>query len=87
MVEPTGLHGGSVTNPIRVMNSEHDRVGELLVTLRRQTGGYEPPEDACPTWRALYAGCAEMEADVHQHVHLENNLLFPKIIGLEMSLG
>ena len=86
-VEPTGLHGGSVTNPIRVMNSEHDRVGELLVTLRRQTGGYEPPEDACPTWRALYAGGAEMEADVHQHVHLENNLLFPKIIGLEMSLG
>lgn len=85
-VEPTGLHGGSVTNPIRVMNSEHDRVGEP-VTLRRQTGGYEPPEDACPTWRALYAGCAEMEADVHQHVHLENNLLFPKIIGLEMSLG
>ena len=74
-------------NPIRVMHSEHDRVGELLATLRRQTSGYQPPADACPTWRALYAGCAEMEADVHQHVHLENNVLFPKVISVEMALA
>lgn len=86
-VETTTLHCGSVMNPIRVMHSEHDRVGELLATLRRQTSGYQPPADACPTWRALYAGCAEMEADVHQHVHLENNVLFPKVISVEMALA
>ena len=86
-VETTQFHCGSVMNPIRVMHAEHDRVGELLATLRQQTGGYQPPDDACPTWRALYTGCGELEADVHQHVHLENNVLFPKIIGLEMSLA
>jgi regulator of cell morphogenesis and NO signaling len=85
-VEATEFHCGSVANPIRVMHSEHDRVGELLATLRHQTGHYQPPDDACPTWRALYAGLAELEADVHQHVHLENNVLFPKVIGLEMAL-
>ncbi|MEQ1702868.1 MAG: iron-sulfur cluster repair di-iron protein [Ilumatobacteraceae bacterium] len=86
-VEATTFHCGSVMNPIRVMHLEHDRVGALLATLRRQTGGYQPPADACPTWRALYAGFAEMEADVHQHVHLENNVLFPKVISLEMALA
>jgi regulator of cell morphogenesis and NO signaling len=85
-VEPTSFQCGSVANPIGVMNVEHDRVGELLETLRHQTGGYVPPDDACPTWRALYGGLAEMEADVHQHVHLENNVLFPKIIGLQTAL-
>jgi len=85
-VEATSLHSGSVTNPIRAMHVEHDEVGALLAALRHQTQGYSAPADACPTWRALYAGLAEMEADVHQHVHLENNVLFPKIISLEMAL-
>lgn len=80
-VEPTAFHCGSVRNPIGVMHAEHDRVGELLATLRVQTGGYEPPADACPTWRALYAGLAELEADTHRQVHLENNVLFPKIVA------
>ena len=85
-VEPAAVHCGSVINPIHVMHAEHDRVGELLATLRQQTGSYQAPADACPTWRALYAGCAEMEAAIAKHVHLENNVLFPRIIGLEAAL-
>jgi regulator of cell morphogenesis and NO signaling len=81
------VHCGSVANPIAVMHAEHDRVGELLAALRHQTGGYLVPDDACPTWRALYAGLAELEQDTHAHVHLENNVLFPKIIALEAALG
>ena len=85
-IEATAFHCGSVQNPIRVMFAEHDRAGELLATLRHLTGGYEPPSDACPTWRTLYAGLAELEADTHQHVHLENNVLFPEIMALESAL-
>lgn len=74
---------GTVQNPLRVMHAEHDRVGELLATLRARTDTYQVPGDACPTWRALYAGLAELEADIHVHVHLENNVLFPRIVELE----
>lgn len=85
-VEPTTFDCGSVASPLRVMLAEHDRAGELLASLRRRTDGYAPPEDACPTWRALYAGLADLEADTHRHVHLENNVLFPAITDLERSL-
>ena len=85
-VEEPSFHCGSVMNPIRVMHAEHDEVGSLLATLRRQTGGYRPPRDACPTWIAFYAGLEELEADTHRHVHLENNVLFPEVIALEVSL-
>ena len=73
-------------NPIRMMNVEHDRTGELLSELRHRTAGFTPPDDACPTWHALYAGLAELESNTHQHVHLENNVLFPRILGLEADL-
>ncbi len=86
-VEPTSFHCGSVLNPIRMMNAEHDEVGDLLATLRHQTSVYTVPDDGCPTWRALYAGLAELESDVHTHVHLENNVLFPRIVELESSLA
>jgi regulator of cell morphogenesis and NO signaling len=85
-VEPTDFHCGSVLNPVTVMEREHDDVGELLSTMRRQTDAYTPPADACPTWRALLAGLEELETDVHLHVHLENNVLFPKILELEADL-
>jgi len=85
-VEQASFHCGSLRNPISMMHIEHDRVGELLAALRHHTDGYRPPADACPTWHALYAGLAELEADTHQHVHLENNLLFPRIVELEASL-
>jgi regulator of cell morphogenesis and NO signaling len=81
---PAGsFHCGSVQNPIRVMCREHDSAGEALVQLRRLTGDYMPPEDACNTFRVLYFELAEMERDLHRHIHLENNILFPRAIALE----
>lgn len=66
--------------PINVMEQEHDHAGELLGELRRITEGYEAPEWACQTFRALYHGLAELEASMHVHVHLENNVLFPRAL-------
>lgn len=82
-VGPLEFHCGSLSNPIRVMLTEHDRVGELLAEQREATSDYTPPADACPTWHALYAGLAELESDTFRHVHLENNLLFPAISELD----
>jgi regulator of cell morphogenesis and NO signaling len=59
--------------------AEHVEVGELLARLRAATGGFAAPADACNTWRGLYHGLAELERDTHLHVHLENNVLFPKV--------
>ena len=80
----TAPHCGSLEDgPIRVMSMEHDRAGELLAELRRLTNGYEVPDDGCASYRALYEGLAELEADTHLHVHKENNVLFPAVIDLE----
>jgi regulator of cell morphogenesis and NO signaling len=65
------------------MLAEHDDAGELTARIRELSGDYQPPEDACPTYRALYNGLAEFERDLHQHVHLENNILFPRALDLE----
>jgi regulator of cell morphogenesis and NO signaling len=81
--EPGSFHCGSVRNPIRVMWMEHDSAGDALVQLRRLTGNYTPPEDACNTFRALYFELADMERDLHRHIHLENNILFSRAIALE----
>ena len=81
------FHCGSLQNPISVMLREHDDTGELLARLRRLTSGYETPDDACGSYQALYAGLAEVEADTHRHVHVENNLLFPTVVDLERSLA
>ena len=77
------FHCGSIRNPIRVMLAEHDTAGELLTTLRSLTGGYVTPADGCASYRMLYAGLAELEADTHLHIHKENNVLFPAVIALE----
>jgi regulator of cell morphogenesis and NO signaling len=74
---------GSVRNPIRVMVAEHDSAGQALGAMRQLTAGYTPPEDACNTFRAFYCGLDEMERDLHQHIHLENNILFPRAVELE----
>lgn len=68
--------------PITVMEDEHDRAGALLAELRILTDDYVAPEWACATARALYAGLAELEAAMHVHVHLENNVLFPRALAL-----
>ena len=77
------FHCGTLQNPISVMLVEHDRAGDLLGTLRSLTDGYRAPADGCASYRALYDGLAELEADVHLHVHKENNLLFPAVVALE----
>jgi regulator of cell morphogenesis and NO signaling len=77
------FHCGSVQNPIRVMWMEHDSAGEALAEMRRLTSDYTAPEDACNTFKALYFELADMERDLHRHIHLENNILFPRAIALE----
>jgi len=78
---------GTVKNPVRMMMLEHDRVGELLASLRGVTSGYTPPDDACFSYRELYRRLAEFEARTHEHVHIENNLYFPRAIALEEQAG
>lgn len=80
-------HCGSIRNPIRVMLAEHDRAGELLARLHQLTGGYQPPTDACMSYRMLYAGLAELELDTHLHIHKENNVLFPAVVDREADLA
>jgi regulator of cell morphogenesis and NO signaling len=72
---------GSIENPIRMMIFEHDNAGEALSRMRALTGGYTLPQEACATFTALYAGLRELEADLHRHIHLENNILFPRTLG------
>jgi regulator of cell morphogenesis and NO signaling len=76
---------GSVGNPIRQMEHEHEDAGAVLAQLRKVTGDYTVPDDACPTFRALYEELEQMEDDLHQHIHLENNILFPRAIAAESA--
>ncbi len=78
---------GSVANPIRMMEHEHETVGRALEEMRRITSGFSPPPDACNTFRALYAGLEALERDLHQHIHLENNILFPRTLSMEQGRG
>lgn len=80
-------HGcfGAVANPIAMMTREHDAAGTLIAEIRRLSNNFTPPEDACPTYHAFYGGLKEFEQDLHQHIHLENNILFPRAIDLEAS--
>lgn len=74
---------GTVKNPVRAMMNEHDAAGELMKKIRLLTGNYTPPENACPTFRSTLSGLEEFERDLHQHVHLENNILFPRAVKME----
>ena len=78
---------GRVANPIALMTQEHDGAGVLLVEIRALSSNFTTPEDSCPTYRAFYRGLEEFERDLHQHIHLENNILFPRAITLEASAG
>lgn len=80
------FHCGRLSNPISVMRFEHDRAGELLGALRSVTDGHLVPDDACASYRVLYDGLAELEADIHLHVHKENNVLFPAVLAAERAL-
>lgn len=74
---------GSVRHPIQQMEYEHESAGRALARLREVTCDYALPTDACPTFRAMYEEFERMEADLHQHIHLENNILFPRAAELE----
>ncbi|GAA5482572.1 iron-sulfur cluster repair protein YtfE [Haloferula sargassicola] len=73
--------------PIDCMLHEHDDAGEALAKLRELTNGFTPPDDACNTYRALFAGLAELEEDLHRHIHLENSVLFPAARKLQEEVG
>lgn len=79
------FHCGSLANPIRQMEAEHDFVGGALATLRQLTDGFRAPDWACPTYRTMLDALQQLERDTHQHVHKENNILFPRAIALESA--
>ena len=76
---------GSVQNPVSMMEHEHDSAGEALRAMREASAGYTPPGDACISYQTLYKALADFEADLHQHIHLENNILFPRAIAMEKA--
>ena len=78
---------GSITNPVHMMELEHDSAGAALKEIGGLSANYTAPDDACFSYRTLYAALKEFGADLHQHVHLENNILFPRAIELEQSTG
>jgi regulator of cell morphogenesis and NO signaling len=78
---------GTVTSPVSVMEHEHEIAGRLMREINTASNSYTPPQDACTTFRILYNELAEFEADLHIHVHLENNILFPKAVELEKVLN
>ena len=80
-------HCGSIANPIRVMFAEHDDAGRALEEMASLTDNFVPPAHACNTYRAMLDGLARLRADMHQHVHKENNILFPKAIELERKMS
>jgi regulator of cell morphogenesis and NO signaling len=85
-LEQNGMGHGQFTHldgPIAVMMREHDAAGILLAEMRDLSDDFTPPAGACPTYHAYYQGLREFEADLHQHIHLENNVLFPR--ALEMA--
>jgi regulator of cell morphogenesis and NO signaling len=65
------------------MVADHDDAGSVLAQMRQLSSGYTVPSGACPTFAALYRGLADFEHDLHQHIHLENNILFPRSIEME----
>ena len=81
-----GTPFGTMLNPIRVMEAEHQEAGTRLTKIRALTNGYDAPADGCTTYRVCFAELARFEADLHQHVHLENHVLFPRALALEQGL-
>lgn len=77
----------AVDAPIQVMEHEHDDAGNALARMRQLSDGYTPPADACNTFRAMLDGLRELEADMHQHVHKENNILFPRAIEAQAGVA
>ena len=79
-------HFGIVKNPIQMMMNEHTVEGHRFMKIEELTNNYTPPQDACNTYRVSFALLKEFEQDLHLHIHLENNILFPKAIEIEKEL-
>lgn len=77
---------GSVENPIRMMEHEHESVGEAMHTIAKLSNNFTPPANACNTYKVTFAKLQEFENDLHDHVHLENNVLFPRAAAQEKAL-
>lgn len=84
--QPSLPHFGTVENPVAMMKHEHDNEGERFRKIAALSHDYTPPVDACNTYRVTFAMIQEFEEDLHMHIHLENNILFPKAIALEKEL-
>lgn len=84
-VDPKFPQFVTVNNPIKLMENEHEFAGEIFKTIARLSNQYTVPTDACNTFKALFEKLEEFEQDLHQHIHLENNILFPKAIALEQE--
>ena len=84
---PVAFPFGTLANPINQMLAEHDVVGEILRELRSLTGGYAMPADGCASYQAMLTGLEEFETDLHEHIHKENNVLFPRVLELEQQLA
>ena len=81
------FHCGTLMNPIRQMEIEHVDAGEALEKLRALSDDYQPPEWACNTYRAMLDALAGLERDLHEHIHKENNILFPRAVEMEKAKG
>jgi regulator of cell morphogenesis and NO signaling len=81
------MPAGAIQHPIRVMEHEHASAGQALAEMRRLTKDFSPPDDACNTFRVLYRQIEELESDLHTHIHLENNILFPRAAELEQTIA
>jgi len=73
----------TVANPVAMMEHEHDSAGDAVRAIRSASHDYVAPEGACGSYQALYRGLEDFEADLHQHIHLENNILFPRALDME----
>ncbi len=80
-------HFGTIKNPIAMMMQEHEAEGDRFVKIAALTNNYTPPGDACNTYRVTFAMLEEFEQDLHKHIHLENNILFPKAADLEKEFA
>ena len=78
---------GTVANPVRMMMLEHDGAGELLRQMREASSDYAVPADACISYQTLYQALDAFEKDLHQHIHLENNILFPRAVEMEAGVN
>lgn len=87
LVEPGGTWSTEDQAALHGLEEDHERAGTALARLRSLSSGFAVPADGCTTYRALYEGLARFERELHEHVHLENNILFPRIVSLSARAG